>query len=300
MSFLMRYGCPNKTCKYPNNKTFIVKDGFFFRANDSRKIQRYKCKVCGSKFSTATFSLAKNQKKRRVNYPLFKLICSGMSMRRAAYCLGVHKLTVRRKVLYLAKKARLSQEEFLRRLGEKQIESIQIDDLITIEHTKLKPLSVTVMVDKDKRVILGTKVSQIPSFGHLARYSRKKYGPRPSELKEGVESLFSKLKHSISGSAHFESDEHNLYPVMIRKFFPNSTHSQFESQRATVAGQGEMKNKAYDPIFNINHTLAMMRADINRLIRRTWSTTKDPERLQDHLDVYTWFFNQKRLGENLR
>lgn len=295
----MRYGCPNRECKYPGNKTSVVKDGFFFRANDSRKIQRYKCKVCGTKFSNATFSLAKNQKKRRVNYPLFKLICSGMSMRRAAYCLGVHKLTVRRKVRYLAKRARLSQEEFLRKLVREQVKSIQIDDLITIEHTKLKPLSVTVMIDKDKRVILGTKVSQIPSFGHLARYSRKKYGPRPSELKEGMESLFNKLKKSISTKAHFESDEHTLYLRVIKKFFPNSTHTQFESQRATVAGQGEMKNKAFDPIFNINHTLAMMRADINRLIRRTWSTTKDPQRLQDHLDVYTWFFNQRRLGQNL-
>ena len=35
----------------------------------------------------------------------------------------------------------------------------------------------------------------------------------------------------------------------------------------------------------MNDTLAMFRANINRLIRKTWGTTKDPERLMDHLAI---------------
>jgi hypothetical protein len=58
-----------------------------------------------------------------------------------------------------------------------------------------------------------------------------------------------------------------------------------------VTGQGELKKTTHDPLFAINHTLAMLRANINRLIRRTWCTTKKPERLIDHLWIYIRYHN---------
>jgi hypothetical protein len=37
---------------------------------------------------------------------------------------------------------------------------------------------------------------------------------------------------------------------------------------------------------------------VNRLIRRTWCTTKKRERLKDHLDIYVQFHNEVLLKEN--
>ncbi len=48
----------------------------------------------------------------------------------------------------------------------------------------------------------------------------------------------------------------------------------------------ELKKKQFDPLFSVNHTFATMRAKINRLNRRTWCTTKLPERLADHIDIF--------------
>ncbi|MCT4641319.1 MAG: hypothetical protein N4A33_03410, partial [Bacteriovoracaceae bacterium] len=59
-----------------------------------------------------------------------------------------------------------------------------------------------------------------------------------------------------------------------------------------IAGQGELKRVYFDPLFKINHTLAMLRANINRLMRRTWCTTKDPIRLSDHLELFIYYYNQ--------
>ena len=59
-----------------------------------------------------------------------------------------------------------------------QINTIQFDELQTIEHTKCKPVSVAVAVSKKERKILGIEVSQMPATGHLAAISRKKYGKR--------------------------------------------------------------------------------------------------------------------------
>jgi hypothetical protein len=39
----------------------------------------------------------------------------------------------------------------------------------------------------------------------------------------------------------------------------------------------------------------MLRANINRFIRKTWCSTKKPEELQKHLDIFICFYNQVYL-----
>src|SRR5690606_24537671 len=134
----MKYGCPNKTCSFHQKRTLIIRDGTFKRKNDSRIIQRYKCKSCGMRFSNASFSLAKGQHKRRINQKVFELLCSGVSMRRSARLLRVNQKTVARKLEYLAKKSRIQNKEFQEKKKRKPVTHMQFDDLITIEHTKLK------------------------------------------------------------------------------------------------------------------------------------------------------------------
>ena len=95
----------------------------------------------------------------------------------------------------------------------------------------------------------------------------------------------------------FESDEHNFYPPVVKKYFPEAKHKRYKGGRACVAGQGELKKKKYDPLFAINHTYAMFRANINRLIRRTWNTTKEIEQLQNHLDIYCYAFNTGMIDQ---
>lgn len=288
----MKPNCPNPHCKI---KVFTIKDGTFKRANDSRLIQRFKCKNCGKRFSSATFSLAKNQKKRRINHLVASLLSSGLSMRRIAFILKVDKKTIRRKALYLAKKARIEHKEFLKKLKNK-VTHFQFDDLITIEHTKLKPVSISIGIDAKTRTILGAEVSTIGAFGHLAVISRKKYGPRPNTHKKGLKRLFEKVTSTLSKDCLIQSDKHEFYPKFIKTYAPNSEYLRHKGGRSSVAGQGELKKKKYDPLFMINHTCAMLRANINRLIRKTWSTTKNLDRLKDHLDIYINYHNQLILG----
>ena len=53
-----------------------------------------------------------------------------------------------------------------------QIMDIQFDELQTIEHTKLKPLSVAVAVSKREKNT-GVSGIRMPATGHLAKISRK-------------------------------------------------------------------------------------------------------------------------------
>jgi len=287
--------CPNQSCQLFGSKEFIVKDGSFFRKSESRSIQRFKCKKCGKKFSHATNTLEFGFKLRKIHAPLMRLLCSSVSMRRCALILRVNQLTIKRKLIYLAKKAELSQEKYLESIMG-QVHQLQIDDLITIEHTKLKPLSVSIAVNTANRKILGVEVSKIGAFGHLAELSRKKYGKRPNELARNLDVLFKKIKNTIHPNATIKSDEHTFYPPAIKKHLPGRNHVTHISERGSIVGQGELKRVKWDPLFGINHTCAMLRANVNRLVRKTWCTTKDPEMLKRHLQIYIDFHNQIYLS----
>lgn len=286
--------CPNSSCTFFESKEFVRKNGHFYRRCESRNIARFICLKCKKSFSHATGTLEYRQKKRRENLLLRNLLASSISLRRSSLILGISRTTVDRKFVYLAKKARLSQDEFLKSIRG-TVSEMQFDDLITTEHTKLKPVTVSVAVDKKRRFILGVEVGKIPAFGKLSHLSVKKYGTRRSEHQKTLEKLFKNISETLSKQVRIESDEHNLYPLVVKKYAPHAKHLRYKGGRGCVVGQGELKKLGYDPLFTLNHTCAMLRANINRLVRKTWCTNKKLEKLKMHLDIFVDFYNQVYL-----
>lgn len=286
-------GCPNKKCTFHGSNKQIIKSGRFYRRCDSKYVQRFRCKHCGANFSHATGKMEHRHRKRR-EVPLVRhLLCSGVSIRRIAKILKIHRTTVNRKIILLSARSLINIQKLHCAYEIRPVQNLQFDDLITIEHTKLKPLSVSIAIDKDSRRFLASTISRIPAFGHLAERSRKKYGKRPSEHKKGLSQLFNQLDKVVCPHAIIESDEHSFYPEFVNRHFPNSNYRQYKGGRGCIAGQGELKKKHFDPLFTLNHNFAMLRANINRLIRKTWCTTKDPEMLKHHLNIYMDYHNSE-------
>lgn len=215
-------------------------------------------------------------------------------MRRSAILLKINRKTVDKKLKYLGELSRRSNQKNLRKWKGK-IHNIQIDDLITKENSKLKPLSVTIAVDENTRRILALEVSQIPASGHLAKFAVQKYGHRKDEHNEGLKRVFEAIAPIVSREVIIKSDEHQRYPFFASTYFPRGKHFTFKGEKSCVAGQGELKRVVFDPLFIVNHTCAMLRYGVNRLIRKTWCTTKDPVRLKDHLDLFMFYYNEVLL-----
>lgn len=288
----MDVSCPSRCLNHRSNPTAgqVVRAGFYYRTSDRRKIQRYQCALCRRHFSQGTFSPALRQKKRQLNYKIYVDLASLVSQRRIARKLQCHRKTVARKLQFLGLHAR--HQNRIDRLKHPRVTEMQFDDLETIEHTKLKPLSVTLAVEKGSRFILGFEVSRMPAKGLLAKKSVKKYSRRKDERSEGRDRLFRKIKNNLTEIALIESDENPHYPASVRTHFPKAEHKTVKGQRGSVTGQGELKKIAFDPLFSLNHTCAMMRANINRLIRKTWCTTKKLQPLIDHIDIYVHYHNR--------
>lgn len=221
------------------------------------------------------------------------MLCSGVSQRRIAILLKISRTTVVRKFIFLSE---IAMRENLRDLVKMRcVSELQFDDLETIEHTKCKPLSVAMAVEKHSRKILGFTVSRMPAKGHLAKISRRKYGVRRDERPRGWDELFANITARVSIGATIESDQNPHYPAYVERHCPGARHITSLGQRGCVSGQGELKKIGFDPLFTLNHTFAMCRANINRLIRRTWCTTKRPDRLVAHLHIYVNYHNRQIL-----
>ncbi len=92
------------------------------------------------------------------------------------------------------------------------IKHIQFDDLETAEHTKCKPLSVTLAVRNKSREIQDFQVKRMPAKGLLSKIARRKYGIRKDERPDGWNQLFKNLKPLLHPEALCESDENPHYP----------------------------------------------------------------------------------------
>ena len=276
--------CPNQSCR---NRNYLAKNGFFYRKSDSKHIQKYICKACKTNFSQAVFSENYRQNRRRLNPLIFKLYNSGVSQRRMALILGCNLKTVARKFRFLSLQARNRVLE-----PTPRVKQIQFDEMEAWEHTKLKPVSIIVAVDKATRSILSLRVSSMSAKGQIAKEARKKYGKRRDDRRANLDEVFSNLKAIYPEIEQIESDQNPMYPRVIRKFYPDVRYERHKGRRGCVVGQGELKRGGYDPLFSLNHTCAMIRANVNRLFRRTWNTTKKIEALQLHLDLYMQFHNQ--------
>jgi hypothetical protein len=233
------------------------------------------------------------ERKSHIDQPLFRLLCSGVSQRACARVLQVRPDTIAKKIRRLAARARLDHEGDLKKTSP--VSCAVFDEMETFEHSKCKPVSIAISVIDGDRKILAAIAAQMPAKGLLAGISRQKYGPRKDERPRALRMLMSRLKEVTISCPTLKSDECPRYPKYIAEAFEGFSHLRYKGRRGCVVGQGELKEGGFDPLFSLNHTCAMIRDGIKRLSRRTWCTTKKIECLQDLLDLFVWFHNQRLL-----
>jgi len=282
------------------NFSRIVRFGSFYRSSDHTTVHRFRCQDCLRTFSQATGQPCFGMKKRQTHAALCILLTMGVSLRRVARILKLNRKTVAVKVQFLGEQAGIAHQKFLEThfLGEeRKIKELQFDELETFERSKCLPVSVPLVVEASSRFILGIDACSMPPKGPLAQISFKKYGLRKDDRAKTIQKLLEELKPYIHPNATVTSDQCPRYPSLIAHAWPGVTHKTVKGKRGCIVGQGELKKVAFDPLFSLNHTCAMLRYSISRLIRKTWNTTKRISALKSHLVLYMFMHNQRILEE---
>lgn len=205
--------------------------------------------------------------------------------------LGVTRATIVRKFLYLAGLCRALNASELERLGI--VERVQFDEMESFEHTRLKPLTVAIAMDEKSGNILSTCVAQIPAKGPLAAFSRKKYGWRPNHAPRARRSVL-RVVAAVSPKT-IVTDSHSAYPALMGILLPEASHVRAPAEARKFRPDRGRRNVA-DALFRLSHTEAKLRQDLSRLLRKSWVTTKLPQRLQAHLDLYVTYHNGYQLS----
>lgn len=214
---------------------------------------------------------------------------SGMTLRRIARVFRVDRKTVVRKFLYLANLARVTHEKKLE--GRKQkVRKVEFDEMETFEHTKLKPIAISVGVVAKTGEIVDLRAETLHYKGPLAALAFRKYGRREDRSALAREAVLKSLANVIEEPGLITSDANPKYPALVAKYLPGVNHRQ---QLARVV-KTDRKNRA-DLLFTLNYTNAKIRNDLSRMSRKTWVTTKKLNRLQAHLDLYLAWNNGYRL-----
>lgn len=219
-----------------------------------------------------------------LNFRLAKLLVEGNSLRSCSRILQLSYSNTYRKFLWLKKIVDLKRDTV-----KVHTQKIQFDELETIHHTKCKPLSIALIVSEEY-LLLEAQVAEMPAKGRLAELSRKKYGPRVDQRKDKLHEAFRNLGKKLRSPPELiESDQRPGYRQVVQEHFESVAyvqHNRSEKDRLQSRLHEKQFKKKFDPLFAINHKCALLRSHIKRLTRRSWCTTKKPENLQLHLDLF--------------
>lgn len=283
--------CLNSDCQNHEAKgsDWFVKTGYYRPKGSGQRTARFKCKNCGRTFSSNTHKPTAYQKKRSINPRLFELLVSGVSLRRAAELLDVQYNTVLLHFDYLADAAKTHHVKFLQTI---KTEFVQVDELETFIHARPKCVSVAMAVRVKTGQILGFNIARMPANGKLASIGATLYDWTADERATKFQEMLSTFVACLKPSITFKTDSSTNYPKWIAAVVP---HAKLERIKGKNKKQPIGTPKEYDELFAINNTFARMRHDMNRLARKTWSTSKAIHGLEKHLWLYVAWNNNYKL-----
>jgi len=304
MQFQPRY-CPCESPECQARPGFqYQRRGTFTRACDGRAVQRFQCKGCQRTFSTQTFRVDYRLRKPALDHAVFLDLVAKVTQRQSARDLKCDRRMIARRLEIFGKHCRAFHERVLFERGQTRPWQgrFLLDELETYEHNRrLKPLTVPLLVHKPSHCILHAAVGTLPARKPLSKANQRKLeqlelveGKRRSESRQKVAECFEVLQSvcPTTGLVIVNTDEKHTYRALLKDAFGDrlvheTTHSS--------------KPRSYwNPLFVVNHTFAMLRDGLSRLVRRTWAGSKQREKLEWHLWVYIAWRNYVRPITNAR
>ena len=296
MAFVPRF-CPKPYCAAHTGQGFTFqRRGSYRRKCDGLVVPCFSCNTCGGHFSRQTFRFNYRWWRPTAHLELFRLFVSKVTLRQAARITGYSRVTVAARVRSMGAHCRRWHRQALAKCPGLS-GAFLLDELETFEADRLvKPVTVPVLIQKRSLFVVDLQTAPLPSRGRLGPYHQLRklrheelHGKRRSGSRRAVEQCFQELRRVLEPRAALElvTDRKSSYRTLIRRTF-----GQFPCNHARVSSRARRDRR--NPLFPINHTLAMMRDGVSRLVRRSWGAAKLRDRLEEHLWIWAAYRNYVR------
>lgn len=297
--------CPRPDCSSRPGEGAVFRfrpRGRFHRTCDGRSVRRFHCHHCRRSFSVQTFRVDYRLKRPELTSPVFHAFVSKVTQRQTARTLPCTRKTVRRRLILLALHSREFQSAVLARASERGNFGgrFQLDELETFERDRrLQPVTLPVLIHEESRFVLHVEAAALPARGGLRRrdLERKrqleaKVGVRRSGSRAAVKRCFEVLARALEPGtrAVIVTDRKASYATVLAE----TMRGPFVHERHS----GKDPKSVSNPLWPINHTLAMLRDGLSRLVQRTWAATKERPWLAQHAWIWIAYRNYIRCLTN--
>ena len=297
--------CPNPDCPSRAREAAFRyrRIGTYLRRCDGRTVQRFRCNACRREFSTQTFRLDYRFRLPHHDGAIFRALVSKTTHRQTARMLGIDRKTVHLRLRRWGPALRELHEAALDSLAARGgLDGIAcLDELETFERNRrLEPVTVPFLVDASRFFVVGVEPDTLPARGHLRLRDRerklaleRKRGRRRNHSNRAVGRVLATWAraHAADRTPYLITDRKSTYARQFMKAFPERgrRHVRVDSKASRTRG---------NPLFPVNHTLAMARDQVSRLVRRSWGASKCRHRLRDHLWIWVAWRNYARRLTN--
>ena len=266
-----------KQCVYCESKE-VNKRGYL--KTKRGKTRRYQCKVCKKYFTKRNNSVNYRHRKQHLRESITKMYCERMSLRGIARTLKISYPTV---VKYFRENAELARVANKNRIKEKGLVTsyAQFDQLETYEHSRRRPVGVQLSIRHKTGEIISAKVGYIPVRAlSVSKLYSTDWNSRITD--EHTRNMLKETKKALNPKASTITCDGYRPQVKLLERLCNEPSITIQTS--------SKEHKKIDRVFR------RMRQDLSRLGRKTLSTTKRLDQLQNHLDLYTDYHNVKRAA----
>ena len=275
------------------------KRGYYWRKCDGRTVRRFSCNACNHRFSAQTFKTDFRWRKPKLHFRLFDLFISKVTIRQMARITRVRRPTIERRLRCLGQTCKDFHAQVLGQLKDRGgiCGIYQMDELETYEQNRrLSPVTMPVLIERSSYFVIHGEAATMAARGGLSSVWEKKKkrleksrGVRQSGSSNSVRNSLLRLMeiHSPNVGVQLQTDRKASYRSIFRAIAKN----QFRCHSTTSS---KAKRDKENLLFPINHTFAMMRDSISRLVRRTWAASKSRLRLDSHFWIWVAYRNYIR------
>ena len=300
-----REDCPNHTA--PEGRWFVRKNTYWPLCQP-RPLKRYLCKGCNRTFSRQSFRMDRWDKKPWLNPRVLEDLGSGLGLRETARRLKMGREALTQKSRKIAHHCKHLHRNMLGRieLGS----GFMMDEAVTFEEDRgTNHLGFAVLIHTSSYMILGARAEPMAPQGKRSEEREKKIAKK--EAKEGKRRDQTKRAVIAVSLAMVDAIKQRKDPpptIVVKTDMKDTYHPILKAVQKrrlpkvnlihrTYKGDG-YKRDWMNPLFRINHTLALMRDRMSRLRRRSWLVSKRRRFLNLMTSVFLCFRNLVRPWKN--
>jgi transposase-like protein len=287
--------CPNRDCpnhqNHEQSSTWFIRSGTF-KSNISNSIQRYKCKSCGMRFSSQSFSLDFAVKKK-LPYPyILNQLKSAAGIRDIARDLRVAPDTVINRISRLARQATAIHSKLKSSIKLK--EDLVADGFESFVVSQYFPNNIHLLAGKDSQYLYAFDYAHMNRKGRMTekqkKMSRILKNSTPGSI--SITSSFSNICRQLDrilekGSMETVSlytDEKTEYRNVLKEY-------RFYKRVAHRTVNSKAERNLRNDLFSVNYMDREIRKDNANHVRETVQFSRNVNNELERMAVYGFYHN---------